>query len=201
MTERRARTIMVIQRRFGVAWLLTMAAVILLSSGALFLLLRGVLSKEIGTQFSHAFFVMEQARNALWVAVGFSLIAYVVLVSILVAVVTARLTSHIAWPLYQLERFAEAFGRGDLFFFFHLRRRDQLQELTQAFDEVRDRAASDMSVVHSAVERIERRWADLGTASTADYERDTEKLLEFLASDVETIRARLRPGSCEKTLG
>ena len=136
---------------------------------------------------------MEQARNALWIAVGFSLIAYVVLVSILVVAVTARLTSHIAWPLHQLERFAEAFGRGELVFVFHLRRRDQLQELTQALDEVRNRAAGDMRVVRGAVERIERRWADLGTAGAADYEGDTEKLLDVLAGEVEKIRACLHP--------
>jgi methyl-accepting chemotaxis protein len=182
-----------VHHRFRAAWLVTLTAVIALSSTALFLLLRGVLSKDLGTQFSRAFFVMEQARNALWVAVGFSLIAYVALVSILVTVVTVYLSHHIAWPLHRLERFAEGLGRGDLRFSFHLRRHDQLRELTQALDEVREHAAHQMHAVHHAIERIERRWADLGAVSPTEHRGETEKLLHFLASEVEVIRVHLQP--------
>lgn len=196
MTEedREGETVMGVQHRFRAAWLVTMTAVIALSSAALFQLLRSVLSKDLGTQFSRAFFVMEQARNALWVAVGFSLLAYVALVSVLVIAVTVYLSHHIAWPLHRLERFAEGLGRGDLRFSFHLRRHDQLRELTQALDEFRDHAAKEMRAVHHAVERIERRWADLGAANPAAHERETERLLQFLASEAEMIRKHLHPG-------
>lgn len=183
-----------VHHRFRAMWLLATTAVIALSSAALFLLLRGVLSKDLGTQFSRAYFVMEQARNALWVAVGFSLLAYVALVSVLVTAVTVYLSHHIAWPLHRLERFAEGLGRGDLRFTFHLRRHDQLRELTQALDELRDHAANEMRAVHHGVERIERRWADLGAASPAEHGRETDKLLKFLAGEVEAIRAHVHPG-------
>ena len=183
-----------VQHRFRAAWFVATTAVIALSSVALFLILRSVLSKDLGTQFSRAFFVMEQSRSSLWVAVGFSLLAYAVLVSVLVTAVTVYLSHHIAWPLHRLERFAEGLGRGDLRSSFHLRRHDQLKELTQALDEFRDHAAHQQRAVQHAVERVERRWADLGAVGAAEHDRETEKLLEFLAGEVELIRAHLRPG-------
>jgi nitrogen fixation/metabolism regulation signal transduction histidine kinase len=182
-----------IQHRFRAAWIATTTAVIALSSAALFLILRGVLSRDLGTQFSRAFFVMEEARNAIWVAVGFSLLAYTVLVGVLMTAVTVYLSHHIAWPLHRLERFAEGLGSGDLRFHFSLRRHDQLRELTQALDEIRDHAANEMRAVHHAIERIERRWADLGAASPVEHEREADKLLQFLASEVEMVREHLRP--------
>ena len=183
-----------VQHRFRAAWLVTTTAVIALSSTALFLILRSVLSRDLGTQFSRAYFVMEQARSALWVAVGFSLLAYAALVTTLVTAVTVFLSHHIAWPLHRLERFAEGLGRGDLRSSFHLRRHDQLRELTQALDEFRDHAANRHRAVHHAVERIERRWADLGAAGAAEHARETEKLLAFLVDEVELVRTHLRPG-------
>jgi nitrogen fixation/metabolism regulation signal transduction histidine kinase len=181
-----------VQHRFRAAWVVATTAVIALSSAALFLILRSVLSRDLGTQFSRAFFVMEQARGALWVAVGFSLLAYAALVSVLVIAVAVYLSHHIAWPLHRLERFAEGLGRGDLRSSFHLRRHDQLQELTQALDEFRDHAAHRQRAVHHAVERIERRWADLGACDAAGHDREEEKLLDFLAGEVELIRTHLR---------
>lgn len=183
-----------VQHRFRAAWLAVTTAVIALSSAALVLILRSVLSRDLGTQFSRAFFLLEQARDALWVAIGFSFLAYALLVSVLVTAVTVYLSHHIAWPLHRLERFAEGLGRGDLRFRFHLRRHDQLRELTQALDEFRDHAANRARAVHHACERIERRWADLGAASAADHEREAERLLQFLSCEVESIRAALRPG-------
>ena len=183
-----------VQHRVRAAWFVATTAVIALSSVALFLSLRSVLSRDLGTKFSRAYFVLEQARGALWVAVGFSLLAYAALVSVLVTAVTVYLSHHIAWPLHRLERFAEGLGRGDLRSSFHLRRHDQLQELTQALDEFRDHAAHRQRAVHHAVERIERRWADLGAAGAAEHDRETEKLLEFLSGEIELIRSHLQPG-------
>ena len=161
-----------IKHNFRAMWIIVTTAVIALSSAALFELLKGALSRDLGSQFSRAFFILEDARNALWVAVGFSLIAYVALVSLLVTVVTVYLSHHIAWPLHRLERFAEGLGRGDLRFSFHLRRHDQLRELTQALNEYRDHAAHQQRAVHHAVERIERRWADLGARRAAEHDRE-----------------------------
>jgi hypothetical protein len=182
-----------VQHRFRAAWIVTTTAVIALSGVALSLILQGVLSRDLGTRFSRAFFVMEEVRNTIWIAIGFSLLAYVALVGVLVTAVTVYLSHHIAWPLHRLERFAEGLGSGDLRFHFHLRRHDQLRALTQELDEIRDHAAHEMRAVHHAIERIERRWADLGAVSPAEHEREADKLLEFLAGEVGMIRAHLRP--------
>lgn len=182
-----------VQHRFRAAWVVATTAVIALSSTALFLILRSVLSRDLGTKFSRAYSVLEQARGTLWVAVGFSLLAYAVLVSILVTAVTVYLSHHIAWPLHRLERLAEGLGRGDLRSSFHLRRHDQLQELTRALDEFRDHAAHRQRAVHHAVERIERRWADLGAVGAAEHDRETGKLLEFITGEIELIREHLLP--------
>jgi methyl-accepting chemotaxis protein len=183
-----------IQHRFRAVWIVTTTAVIALSGAALFLILRSVLSKDLGTQFSRAFFAMEGARNAIWLAVESSLLVHVVLVGVLVTAVTVYFSHHIAWPLHRLERFAEGLGRGDQSFQFDLRRHDQLRELTQALDEIRDHAAHQMHAVDHAVERIERRWTDLAAAGTAEHQRAADRLLPVLASEVEMIRVRLGSG-------
>lgn len=182
-----------VQHRFRAVWLVLTAAVIALSSAALSLLLKGSLSQELGTQYARSFVLLEETRNRLWIALGFSALAYVALVSVLLTAVTVYLSHHIAWPLHRLERFAEGLGRGDLRFSFRLRRHDQLKELTQALEEYRDHSEHSLRTVHHCVERIERHWAELGAACTEDHDREAEKLLGFIEGEVAQIRTSLRP--------
>lgn len=182
-----------VQHRFRAAWVVVTAVIIALSSLALLLLLKGSLSRELGTQFTRSFYVLEELRGTLRVAIGFSVLVYVTLVSVLLTAVTIYLSHHIAWPLRRLEHFAEELADGDLGFSFHLRRHDQLRDLTGALDEYRAHAARQAHLLHHAAERIERRWADLGAVPAAEHDRETEKLLEFLSGEVELVREHLRP--------
>lgn len=179
--------------RFQVRWIIRLAAACIIASLLLLLVLRMVLSHEIGTNFSRSFYALKNMELFLFPAVGFSVLFYILVVSLLVAGVTIFVSHSIAGPIFRLERLAEMLGRGDLSFSTRLRRTDQLISVAETVGELRDSLAGPLREVGRSLERIDSRWKELGQAPPEDYFGMVESFLENMEAELEYINQKLAP--------
>lgn len=178
---------------FRIRWTVIVVAAIVVFGAVLPFLLEMMLGREVSYNFSEAFHTLRTTESFVFTAVGFSVLVYVTLLSLAVAGITIYASHHIAHPLHHLEQSAEAMGRGDLRYAFHLRHWDQLQGLAGELDEIRNASIDQLRQVGESLDRIEEGWLQLDKCRPEEYDAQAEKQLALVETELERVRKLLSP--------
>lgn len=174
-----------IQLKFQVRWILGFSAVSILSSVIFLFLLKKVLSQELSSSYSQAFYTLKNFQKLLFPAIGFSVLFYVLLVSALVALITIFISHSIAGPLFRLERFAECLRRGELNYSTRLRQGDQLGGMAKALGELREVLVEQLRPIGLGLERIEEHWQKLDAAAPSEFAGLTDEFLSRIEAELK----------------
>lgn len=177
--------------RFQVRWLLFFTASLALASLLLLWILKTSLNLSLSPDYSQAFHTIKSLQRLLLPAVGFSVLLYVVLLSLLVGVLATLVSHQIAGPVFRLERVAEGIGRGELHYPTRLRRNDQLHGLAESFAELQQHLSAPLKAAGPAMDRLEGVLAELETAAAGDQPQATQDLLARIEQELASIRAGL----------
>lgn len=135
-------------------WIVRLALAFIVSSAILLLILKGLLDKELGQDYTEAFASLKQLDSSLYLAVGIPVAIYVLVASILVIAVKLFFTHSIAGPLFRLEACARSIEEGDLTFYSQVRQGDHLKRLAAAMGELREDLRKPLQDAHECAETV-----------------------------------------------
>jgi len=148
------RRILFIERAFQLRFIAKVTAVIVVGTALTGALLYVLADREFGRAFYSAHYQARSSWELLLPAVLVSSFVAMCLVAATAVVLTLYDSHRIGGPLYRFKQNLEAIGEGDLTLFTRLREKDELQSLTQVFNQATRNLAERVLRIKSADERL-----------------------------------------------
>lgn len=180
---------------FQVHWILRFSLVSLLGSAIMIAIMKRALTTDLGTDFKAAFFVLKHYRELLIPILGFSVLFYIVVVSVLASFVVLLLSHRIAGPLFRLECFAGHLARGDLSFGLRSHSGDELRNLMSAAGRLQDVLVGRLAPLPEHFARIDEAWDALDAAPPERYRDEAVRTLALIEERLVSIARNLSPAS------
>lgn len=179
-----------IQIRYQLRWIVFVAAAIILASLAFGYTLRHALDQDMGSSYKQAYNTLSNLKKVLFPMISLSVLLYLIIGSVVVAVVTIFISHRIAGPVFKMEMFADRLRQGDLSFSMRLRRGDQMGLLAEALRDLQGSLADRLRPLGRALDRADSLWDELDAIDLgADPVRAREILIridqELVAADAE----------------
>jgi HAMP domain-containing protein len=175
-----------VRLRFQFHWILQFSAVSLLGSAVLLAFMKRAFTTDLGKDFKAAFFILKHYRELLLPILGFSVLFYMVVASVLAGFVVLLLSHRIAGPLFRLERFAEHLSRGDLSFSLRAGRGEELRNLLAAAERLQGKLVGELAALDAHLARVDEAWESLDAAEPG---RQREQAVRTLALVEEQLSA------------
>ncbi len=176
--------------RYQLRWMIIVAAAIAVASASFLYTLRRALDQDLGPSYKQAYTTLHNLQKVLLPMIGLSVLIYLIIGSVIVALVTIFISHSIAGPLFKMERFAESLRRGAVNFPMRLRSGDQIGLLAESLRELQSALADRLRPLGRVLNRADRLWAEFDAVDTAaDPVRAREILArideEFFQADAE----------------
>jgi len=175
-----------IQIRYQLRWMVIVAAAIAAAGLAFISVLRGALDQELGSSYQKTYATLHHLQAVLLPMISLSVLIYLVVGSVIVAVVTIFISHSIAGPLFKMEQFADSLRRGEVNFPMRLRRGDQIGLLAESLRELQETLAGRVRSSARALERADQLWVEL---DAVDPRTESAQAAELLARIDEALLA------------
>jgi HAMP domain-containing protein len=182
-----------VRLRFQLHWILQFSAVSLLGSAVMLGFLKRAFTTDLGSDFTAAFFILKHYRELLLPILGFSVLFYMVVASVLAGVVVLLLSHRLAGPLFRLERFAEHLARGDLSFSLRPGKGEELRNLTATAERLQGRLVGELAALNEHLGRIDEAWESLDAAGPESRREETARTLSLVGERLDAIERDLAP--------
>lgn len=166
-----------IQFRYQLRWIVIVAVSIALASISFLFSLKHTLDQEIGPSFKQTFDTLKNLQKVLFPMITLSVLIYLIIGSVIVAVVTIFISHKIAGPIFKMELFGDNLRRGELNSPMRLRSGDQMGLLAESLRELQSSLADGLRPLGRALERSDSLWAQF---DALDAEADPARFREIL---------------------
>jgi len=172
-------------------WVLPLVALLLVAVLATLAVQYQVSSREVGTEFFRAHKTISHTGELLrrGTVIGSAVLIVLVLVT---AVWTFRLTHRIVRPVHTVHRALDALVAGDLGVRVELDRTDEFREVAETLNRLVDEFATTLAKVHALVDRLVVHVAAPAAATDRPYEAPVRSLIEELDQTMEFFRLEPR---------
>ena len=174
---------------FQLRWMARVAGAVVLSSLGLLFVLRRWFLPELDPSFARAFQTLRTLESLLLPAVGFSVLAFLLVVSAIVGVAVYFVSHRLAWPIFRAERFAEGLLHGDLRTPIFVRREDQLRGLATALERLHGSLVAEVCAIGVALERIDDLWEELDDIPPEEYLSRAPEVISRIQNELDTAAA------------
>ncbi|MBI5015178.1 MAG: hypothetical protein HZB55_06765 [Deltaproteobacteria bacterium] len=153
-------------------------------------ILRWVFSRDLGSEFAPAFYMLRNLIHFLVPALVFCLLAALLVASVALFAVAVFASHKVAGPLFRLQRVAGYLGRGTLIGRIHLRSGDQGKPVATSINDWMDRRKGRLAALRVGADEIDTALSACELdAGRADRE-SMNALLSELASTVGALKAK-----------
>jgi methyl-accepting chemotaxis protein len=173
-----------ISGQFQRTWIFRFTLVSLLGSAAMLIVLKEVFTRDLTADYSKAFTILKNMEGLLLPLVGLSAFFYIVVASVLAAIVIYYLSHSVVDPLFRIESAARLLRRGDLSDPIGVEPGDQLEELVISTEKLRKRYWDQLTSVRTHFGTIDGAWETIDDA-LAESDRDT--VMKSLATIEEQL--------------
>jgi hypothetical protein len=149
--------------------------------GFLYVALYLVFMRPLPGTYYGVYFALRNLSAILVPILAFSMLAYVLVVSVVIALLSLRATHKIAGPLYRMERALENFESGHAVKAVFLREGDCLVPLAQAYNGFVTRLRDDRKDWLAAMEHAERLCLQDAATCRAEMGRALARLSELIS--------------------
>ena len=163
--------------RFAMQLLLTIGA----GGGLLFLAFYLIFNQPLPGTYAGVYFALRDLSAFLVPILAFSMLAYVLVVSVVIALLSVYSFHKIAGPLYRMERALENFESGHAVKAVFLRKGDQMVALARAYNEFVAHLRDDRKEWLSAMEHAERLCLQDKATCRAEMGKALARLSEMLS--------------------
>jgi hypothetical protein len=175
---------------YPLGFLTRAAALAALACGVGLAILRWVFSRDLGTEFAPAFYMLRNLIHFLVPALVFCLLAVLLVASVALFAVAVFASHKVAGPLFRLQRVAVYLGRGSLIGRIHLRAGDQGTPLAACINEWVEGRKARLAELRSAADRVDAALcACESDGGRSDPER-TKALLGDLSATLAGLKAK-----------
>lgn len=175
---------------YPLGFLARAAALAALACGLGLAILRWVFSKDLGTEFAPAFYMLRNLIHFLVPALAFCLLAVLLVASVALFAVAVFASHKVAGPLFRLQRVAVYLGRGSLIGRIHLRAGDQGTHLAACINDWVDHRKVRLSELRSAAERVDAVLCACESPAGRSDPARTRALLGDLRTTLERVNAK-----------
>jgi hypothetical protein len=118
--------------RFILRYSTIFGAVLLGACAVAYFLLYGILTVQLGSSFSDAFYALKSLYERMGLLVWFAVVLYGICAAVLILVTAMFATHKVAGPLFRLEMMIDEAMRGKIPRSVHFREEDQIKPLAEA---------------------------------------------------------------------
>jgi methyl-accepting chemotaxis protein len=140
---------------------------------------------ELDQNFGKAVQTMRTIDNLLFLAVGFSVLVFLLVSSTVVAAATYFVSHRLIRPIFRAETFAEGLHRGDLTTPTPVHRGDQLRGLANELDRLHGSLVSEVRRIGEALERIEPLWEELDDVPPEELREKSPEIFNRIQRELD----------------
>jgi methyl-accepting chemotaxis protein len=179
---------------FQLRWMARVAGAITAASLGLLFVVRKVFLTKLDQNYGKAVQTMRAIDDLLLPAVGFSVLVFLLVSSVVVAAITYFLSHRLAWPIFRAELFAEGLHRGDLSTPTFVRHGDQLRGLATELERLHGGLESEVRTIGEALERMELLWEELDDVPPEELREQSPEIFRRMQQELDAAtEGRHRP--------